>query len=233
MGRINIIKMDILPKILYIFQTVPLVPPKKLMMELRKAIVSFIWAHKTPRIKREILIRNKKNGGLSLPDFTKYLQAASLTSIIDWHHNKETKQWVNLEEELIGPQLRFLPWIKPHLRPKKKELTIFVNATLKIWDTIIKRGKLSTMTGPMTPLFSNPEFPPALETTNYLKWNILENARVEQILVDGKLPKLQDLGKWLQYYQLNTFIELKIPLINRPKTKFEKILVEEQEPTKK
>lgn len=89
------------------------------------------------------------------------------------------------------------------------------------------------MTGPMTPLFSNPEFPPALETTNYLKWNILENARVEQILVDGKLPKLQDLGKWLQYYQLNTFIELKIPLINRPKTKFEKILVEEQEPTKK
>lgn len=42
MGRINIIKMDILPKILYIFQTVPLVPPKKLMMELRKAMVSFI-----------------------------------------------------------------------------------------------------------------------------------------------------------------------------------------------
>lgn len=58
----------------------------------------------------------------------------------------------------------------------------------------MKRGKLSTMTGPMTPLFSNPEFPPALATTNYLKWNILENARVEQILVDGKLPKLQDLG---------------------------------------
>lgn len=150
----------------------------------------------------------------------------------------ETKQWVNLEEELIGPQLRCLPWIKPHLRPKKKELTIFVNATLKIWDTIIKRGKLSTMASPMTPLFSNPEFQPALETTNYFKWNILENARVEQILVDGKLPKLQDLGpeyksKWLQYYQLKTFIELKIPLINRPKTKFEKILVEEQEPTKK
>lgn len=56
--------------------------------------------------------------------------------------------------------------------------------------------------------------------------------------MDGKLPKMQDLGpeyksKWLQYYQLKTFIELKIPLINRPKTKFEKILVEEQEPTKK
>lgn len=59
-----------------------------------------------------------------------------------------------------------------------------------------------------------------------------------QILEDGKLPKLQDLGpeyknNWLQYHQLKTFIEAKIPLINRLKSKFEKILTEEQNPTKK
>lgn len=60
MGRINIIKMDILPKLLYIFQTIPLDPPKKLLLDLRKAVVSLIWAHKTPRIKRDILIRKKK-----------------------------------------------------------------------------------------------------------------------------------------------------------------------------
>lgn len=93
------------------------------------------------------------------------------------------------------------------------------------------------MIRPMTPLFSNPDFPLALETINYLKWNILENARVGQILVDGKLPKLQEMGpdyknKWLQYHQLKAFMEAKIPLINRPMTKFEKLL-EEQEPLKK
>lgn len=161
--------MDILPKILYIFQTITLVPPKKLMMELRKAVVDFIWAHKTPRIKRENLTRKKSKGGLALPDFVKYLQAASLSSIIDWYHNKDIKQWVNLEEDIIGRQLKVLPWIKSQLRPKSNELTIFVNATLKIWDTIIKRGKLSTMIGPMTPLFSNPKFPPSYGCCKLLK----------------------------------------------------------------
>lgn len=34
------------------------------------------------------------------------------------------------------------------------------------------------MIGPMTPLFSNPEFPPAMEVTNYLKWNKIEHARM-------------------------------------------------------
>lgn len=62
------------------------------MMELRKAIVEFIWAHRTPRIKRENLIRKKRNGGLALPDCVKYLQAASMTRIVDWYHNKEKKQ---------------------------------------------------------------------------------------------------------------------------------------------
>lgn len=40
-------------------------------------------------------------------------------------------------------------------------------------------------------------------------------------------------NKWLQYHQLKTFMEAKIPLINRPITKFEKLLVEEQKPIKK
>lgn len=77
-----------------------------------------------------------------------------------------------------------------------------------------------------------------MEVTNYLKWNKIEHARLVQVLANGKLPGLQELGlenknKWLQYQQLRTFIETKISKINRPLTKFEKILVEEQAPIKK
>lgn len=113
--------------------------------------------------------------------------------------------------------MKFLPWISPHLRPKKSELTIFVNTTLKVWDTLIKGGDFSTKIGPMTPLFFNPEFlptlEPTLETTKYMKWYRNEDVRMVQILEDGKMPNLQAIGveyknNWLQYQQLCFFLGL-------------------------
>lgn len=108
--------------------------------------------------------------------------------IIDWYHNVKNKQWITIEEDIIGLQLKSLPRIKPQFRPEKKELTIFVSATLGIRDTVLKKGELSTMIGPMTLLFSNPEFPLAIVATMFIKWNRVENRRIVQTLVDGRLP---------------------------------------------
>lgn len=59
-GRINIIKMDILPKILYILQTIPIFPVTTILKKLRRAIGQFVWAGKTPRISRVVQIRPRK-----------------------------------------------------------------------------------------------------------------------------------------------------------------------------
>lgn len=69
-----------------------------------------------------------------------------------------------------------------------------------------------------------------MDAASYLKWNKMEYIRM--------VPELQDMGfesknKWLKYQQLRTFIEAKISKINRSLKKFEKILIEEQAPTKK
>lgn len=92
--------MDILPKLLYVFQAVPLIPTINLMAQLCKAIGSFIWAQRSPQIKREILIRTKNNGDFVLPDFTIYLHAASIIRIMDCFYNVKYKQWVSLEEDI-------------------------------------------------------------------------------------------------------------------------------------
>lgn len=100
-----------------------------------------------------------------------------------------------MEEEIIGPQLKVLPWIEPHLKPKRSELTLFVSATLKVWDGIMKKGKLSTIIGPMTPMFYNPEFPLAMMSRHFLKWNRLEDTRLVQVLENGKIPTLREKGE--------------------------------------
>lgn len=97
------------------------------------------------------------------------------------------------------------------------------------------------MNGPMTPLFSNQEFPPAVMAVNFIKWNRMENTRLVQTLKEGKLQKLYEIGpernnKWIQYYQLKIYMKSLTQSqsrMNRPLTKFEQLLIEERKPSHK
>lgn len=52
LGRINAVKMNILPKFLYMFQSPPISIPNSFFTSLNKIIRSFIWHRKTPRISQ-------------------------------------------------------------------------------------------------------------------------------------------------------------------------------------
>lgn len=71
-GRINTVKMNILPKFLYIFQCLPIFLTKSFFTKLNNQISSFIWNKKPPRIKRSVLQRPRSMGGMALPNFLYY-----------------------------------------------------------------------------------------------------------------------------------------------------------------
>lgn len=99
-GRVNAIKMIILPKWLYLFQNLPVFLPKTFFINLNSLILPFLWGNKTHRIARKHLSKSNTEGGLALPNFLFYYWAVHIKFMTYWlADNGRPLTWLHLELE--------------------------------------------------------------------------------------------------------------------------------------
>ena len=150
----NVVKMSILPKAIYIFNTIPIKVTPAFLTELEQTILKFVCKQKRPWIAKAILKKKTKAGGTTILDFKLYYKAVIIKTV--WYWYKKTLTSMEQNREPRNPQTygqlifdkagKNIQWNKDNL---------FSKWCWENWTATCRRMNLDHFMTPYTKLNSN------------------------------------------------------------------------------
>ena len=124
-GRVAILRSLLLSKLVHLWMLLP-DPPDNIIDCIQKLCFRFVWQNKQDRISRKTVVKRVKDGGLSIPDVRKYIQALKLTWLRKYKATNH--KWKSIANELC-PFLNNIDQYGP-------DFTLIGNTSNKFWRNI-------------------------------------------------------------------------------------------------
>ena len=226
-GRVNLIKMVILPKFLYLFQHIPICLNKSFFVDLDRQFNTFIWQSKPARIKKHILQLSKADGGLALPNFRYYFWACNINKLLYWLRGGDTHTcppWAHIEISSSSRSLHSAICSQLPISAHRISTNPVVINTIKIWIQFRKQHGLHRASI-LTPICNNHAFLPSCSDPTFRVWSDKGLRTLNDLYDRGVFSSFASLSvkygfpnsHFFRYLQMRHFIQKQFPHFpNRP-----------------
>jgi len=152
-GRINIVKMAILPKSIYRFNAISIKIPMQFSKELDRTIGKIIWNNKKPRIAKTILSNKRTSGGITIPKLRQYYRVIVIKTAWYWYTERQIDEWNIIEDPKIKAHTNgHLIFDKGAITIQWEKDSIFRKWCWFNWRSTCRRMQIDTCLSPCTKL---------------------------------------------------------------------------------
>ena len=223
LGRIALVKMNVLPRLLNPVQMIPVLFSKRVLKDINGWLSSFIWNKRRPRLKMAVLHLPSSMGGLDLPNIKIYQLCAHLRFVNDWVKGK-TSIWMDIETALSQCRLSNLLFFNTFKEIKAFCANPVTINTLKAWRLVRRLEGRSNITSIYTPIINNPAFPPGSSDPGFRQWSNKNIKSLSDLLSDDKLMSFEQLTNkyklskqdFFRFLQIRHYITSSTTLIDHP-----------------
>lgn len=170
-SRVETVKMNVLPRILYLFQTLPIVITDKQFQKWDRLISRFIWQGKRARLGLKTLQLAKDKGGIALPCLKDYYVSAQFRILVCWCNPEYHARWKDIEMRISrNCPMQARLGDKRRIKEQMQQDNQWINLTLKVWLNFVTKYNLQEVIKVLRWPAYDVDFVPSKTDANFKTW---------------------------------------------------------------